>query len=62
MNGNRDYFTKPIQGGGRDASDYGRTVLKIEREPMDWRGIIGWSMVLTPIVFAVFLSVWVVLP
>jgi len=61
MNGNRDYFTKPIQGNGRD-EPYGRTVLRIDREPMDWRSIVGWSMVTTPIVFAVFLAVWAVLP
>lgn len=32
---NRDYFTKPIQGGGRESYDYGRTRLHRERPPRD---------------------------
>ena len=32
---NRDYFTKPIQSGGRSSSDYGRTRLTVDRSARD---------------------------
>ena len=32
---NRDYFTKPIQSGGRSSSDYGRTRLNVDRSAGD---------------------------
>lgn len=59
---NRDYFAKPIQGNGRDSVDYGRTVLRVERERLDWRSIIGWALVLTGPVLCGFWAVWVMLP
>jgi hypothetical protein len=39
---NRDYFTKPIQSGGRSSSDYGRTRLAVDRAGSNrlwWAGI-----------------------
>jgi hypothetical protein len=32
---NRDYFTRPIQGNGRDHHGYGNTRLHHERAPRD---------------------------
>lgn len=42
MNNNRDYFTRPIQSGGRSSSDYGRTRLTVDRSGSNrlwWIGI-----------------------
>ena len=33
---NRDYFTKPLQGGGRNDPGYGRSNLYREPEPDPW--------------------------
>ena len=46
---NRDYFAKPIQGGGRSRSDYGRTKLQVD-EPQ-FGGRIVWMLIVAMIVF-----------
>lgn len=58
---NRDYFAKPIQGGGREAWDYGNTHLSREPESMANRvadilvGIaMGIAIVIMLLCFVVF--------
>lgn len=46
MNKNRDYFTRPYQGSGRDHHDYGNTHLgKPPRDPWMRPTLIGVGLV-----------------
>lgn len=51
MNRNRDYFSRPLQGNGRDHSDYGRST--IEPEPKDTGPSLMFSLALLALVGAI---------
>lgn len=62
MRNNRDYFTKPLQGNGRDNYDYGKSgQFESERRSQIIEGL-AWGAALALPFWLIFWLVWVALP
>ena len=62
MNNNRDYFTKPLQGNGRDFEGYGKSgQFESERDGLVFRGMLYGLAAALPF-WLIFWLVWVALP